>query len=369
MPKVVYIQFANPEQYPPLEHGSKILVENGWKCLFFGRNNEHAGKITFQPLSGRSVMFMPRWTMQLPAKMEFALYAAWVLFKVVEIRPTFIYLSDPLATPIGVLLSQLGCKVIYHEHDTPSPSLSRWLQNTRKRLFRTVQFSVIPNAKRIAHEELKIRDLVEVRNFPSKADVLEVRLSAAREIVVCYFGTLVPSRLPMSFFERLERTGIHLLVQLMGYETIESPGYVSQLLQRFEHSVNLRFEFLGSQPMRDAMLRQAAQADAGLLFFSNQEDVNERAMVGASNKIGDYLAAGIPILCSLNSEFEALSGELDGIYPVGSETDLTELLLRLKDHYADASARIALQKQIKMRFNYETEFGPVLKRLSATLKT
>jgi hypothetical protein len=74
------------------------------------------------------------------------------------------------------------------------------------------------------------------------------------------------------------------------------------------------------------------------------------------------------MLCERTGEFEELSRELDGIDPVGEETDLTELLLRLKDRYANAGERIALQEQIKMRFNYETEFGPVLKRLSAMLK-
>jgi hypothetical protein len=115
-------------------------------------------------------------------------------------------------------------------------------------------------------------------------------------------------------------------------------------------------------------LERAAEANAGLLLFSNPNDVNEGTMVGGSNKIGDYLAAGIPMLCERTGEFEELSRELDGIDPVGEETDLTELLLRLKDRYANAGERIALQEQIKMRFNYETEFGPVLKRLSAMLK-
>ena len=90
-------------------------------------------------------------------------------------------------------------------------------------------------------------------------------------------------------------------------------------------------------------------------------------MVGASNKIGDYLAAGIPILCFRTSEFEALSKQLNGVYPVGDDDDLIELLTQLKSRYSDPAARSALQDQIRTRCNYESEFGPVLTRFFSTV--
>jgi hypothetical protein len=367
MRKVVYIQFTNPELYPPLEHGSKILVQNGWECHFLGRHSAMTGKIAFATLSGRTVECMPKWSMRLPAKLEFMAYAAWAILKVVRMRPDALYLSDALVAPIGVFLHRIGYRVVYHEHDTPDPTLARWLHRARRQLFRLAAFSVIPNAKRIVQEALEIQELLEVRNFPSQAEVVAAPPLATDGLVLCYFGTLVPSRLPLSFFETLEACGLDIEVQLMGYETVHSKDYVKELAERFSASAKLRIEFLGAFPRRE-MLERAAQANAGLLLFSNPNDVNEGTMVGGSNKIGDYLAAGIPMLCERTGEFEELSRELDGIYPVGEETDLTELLLRLKDRYANAGARIALQEQIKMRFNYETEFGPVLKRLSAMLK-
>ena len=71
MRKVVYIQFTNPELYPPLEHGSKILVQNGWECHFLGRHSAMTGKIAFATLSGRTVECMPKWSMRLCGRQAF----------------------------------------------------------------------------------------------------------------------------------------------------------------------------------------------------------------------------------------------------------------------------------------------------------
>jgi len=369
MPTVFYIQFANPEQYPPLEHGSNILVQNGWACRFLGRRSAMTGKITFAGLNGRTVEFMPKWSMRLPAKLEFAVYAIWAVFKVTLMRPDAVYLSDAWVAPIGVFLHRLGFRVVYHEHDAPDPALGDWLHRARRRLFELAMFSVVPNAKRVAHESLEIRELLEVRNFPAKDEVVQlapVERSESEVVRLVYCGTLVPSRLPMVFFESLDASGLDIEVDLMGYETVHSAGLVKELLDRFSASANLDFRFLGAFPRRE-MLQRTAQADVGLLLFSNPDDVNEGAMVGASNKIGDYLAAGIPMICSRTEEFENLSDELHGVHPLGAEDDVAGALLHLKKLYSSTDARLALQGQIGTRCNYEKEFEGVLMRLSSVL--
>jgi len=365
MPKAVYIQFTNPELYPPLEHGSKILVEHGWRCTFYGRRHAMTGTIVFPELEGRRVHVLPKWSMRLPTKVEYFLYAAWVVVNVARRRPDVIYTSDPLAAPLGWLFLRLGFKVVYHEHDTPDRSLAKWIQRARRRLLRSALCSVIPNAARIAHEGLDIRELLEVRNYPAKDEVVPLEQAERKESAVVrlvYFGTLVPSRLPVSFFESLDACGLDIQVDLMGYETVHSQGYAQVLIERFRGAAHLRIEFLGAFSRKE-LLERAAQADAGLLLFSNPEDTNEGAMAGASNKIGDYLAAGIPMVCFRTQEFERLSEEVNGLHSWNAEVEFAEFLRGIKAASSEDQTRQALQEQIRTRMNYETEFEPVLKRL------
>lgn len=364
MPKAVYIQFTNPELYPPLEHGSRILVSNGWTCFFYGRRHAMTGTIAFPPLDGRKVEAMLKWSMRLPSKVEYLIYVAWVAFKVTVHRPDVIYTSDPLSAPIGLLFHHLGFKVVYHEHDSPNESsIPKWIRMARRRLFLAAVFSVVPNSKRIATEGMKIRELLEVRNYPMTDEIVKLERSESAALRIVYFGTLVPSRLPVSFFEALDACGLRVEIQLMGYETVHSSGFIQELIERFSASPSLKINFMGAF-LRREMLKRAAQADIGLLLFSQPEDVNEGAMAGASNKIGDYLAAGIPMLCFRTRELEGLSCRLKGLHFVGGEENLGEVLTGIKAGYDDVSDRRLLQKQISDGINYETEFEAVLRCLS-----
>ena len=47
--KILYIQYTNPAIYPPLEHGSRILANDGWKILFLGTGAQGADNLTFPP--------------------------------------------------------------------------------------------------------------------------------------------------------------------------------------------------------------------------------------------------------------------------------------------------------------------------------
>src|SRR5947208_12762075 len=47
--KVVYIQYTNPGAFPPLEHSSRILADEGWQVLFLGTGHDGAEKLCFPP--------------------------------------------------------------------------------------------------------------------------------------------------------------------------------------------------------------------------------------------------------------------------------------------------------------------------------
>lgn len=49
MNRIAYIQYTNPAGYPPLEHSSQILAEDGWKVLFLGTGAHNVESLRFPP--------------------------------------------------------------------------------------------------------------------------------------------------------------------------------------------------------------------------------------------------------------------------------------------------------------------------------
>ena len=63
--------------------------------------------------------------------------AAWAVYRALQWRPHWIYASDPLSSPIALLLRLSGARIIYHEHDSPSP----FVQKEESRFSRAVRWA------------------------------------------------------------------------------------------------------------------------------------------------------------------------------------------------------------------------------------
>ena len=120
MKKILYIQYTNPGGYPPLEHSSRILANEGWKVIFLGTGAKGAGNLTFREHSSVKVI---RWSFVnggLLQKAHYLAFGIWCLLFVLLWRPDWVYASDPLICPIALAIKKItGAKMVYHEHDSP----------------------------------------------------------------------------------------------------------------------------------------------------------------------------------------------------------------------------------------------------------
>src|SRR5438270_673003 len=103
--RILYLQYTNPAAYPPLEHSSRILANGGWKVLFLGTRAVGADSLRFSShpnVSVRQLSFCkPGWRQ----KIHYAIYCAWTLAWVAAWRPRWVYLSDLLSCPVGLILT------------------------------------------------------------------------------------------------------------------------------------------------------------------------------------------------------------------------------------------------------------------------
>src|SRR5438094_4610293 len=102
--RILYLQYTNPAGYPPLEHSSRILAGEGWQVLFLGTGALGADMLRFAPherIHVRQMRFSPAGWRQ---KLHYLQFCLWVIFWVLRWRPQWVYASDPLSSPITLLL-------------------------------------------------------------------------------------------------------------------------------------------------------------------------------------------------------------------------------------------------------------------------
>jgi glycosyltransferase involved in cell wall biosynthesis len=376
MKRIAYIQYTNPALYPPLEHSSRILADRGWEVLLLGASTREARGFAFEPhenIHVRNLGFRPRGWLQKPF---YLLYALWVLGWLLVWRPAWIYVSDPLACPAGLLAGWiLGLRLIYHEHDSPTVTDQRstfmkivlW---SRERMARRAAQCILPNAERaksFAHETGAASPVLCVWNCPARHEVLpQPRLTTnGSEIWVHYHGNIGPPLLPTTVLSALTRLPERVKLCVIGYET--AVGYVVRLQEAAKQfEVAHRVQFMGPLP-RAKMLERCRRSHVGLaLMPMRNPNCNEQAMAGASNKAFEYLACGLAMLVSDLPEWRAMYVDTgvglacDPDDPASIATALAWFLDHPDQMHAMGECG---RRRILEEWNYEAQFTPVLNRL------
>jgi glycosyltransferase involved in cell wall biosynthesis len=374
--RILFVQFTNPAGYPPLEHASRVLAGLGWRVRFLGTGAHGADSLRFPEHPAIREQRMPAFRAGPLQKIAYFGYVAWVLGACAVWRPRWIYASEPMAA-LPALLGRLAlrCRIVYHEHDTPTWTarigpVQRLLCWARRQLARRADLCVLPQRERLdafLAETGRTGPTLCVWNCPRRDEVAPPRSEAAttsrRPLRFYYHGSLNETRLPCTVIEALARACSQATLTIVGYETVGSPAYMHRFMT---HAARLgiadRVVFRG--PMcRAQMLREAANADVGLAFMPiGSCDFNMRHMTGASNKPFDYLAAGVMPLVSDLPDWRAMYVE-PGFARSCDPADLQSLADALAwciAHPDEVRSRAERGRQtIAHAWNYEAQFAPV----------
>ncbi|MGA2742215.1 MAG: glycosyltransferase [Bryobacteraceae bacterium] len=355
MKRILYIQYTNPAGYPPLEHSSRILADDGWQVLFLGTGALGANALRFPPhpkIRVRCLDFHPPGWRQ---KLHYFYFCAWVLGWTLRWRPSWIYASDPLVCPAALALCTLPwLRVLYHEHDSPdgppAGSFQRLVRWARKQVARRAACCVLPNEARL--ERFKAE-------------------TGTRQDVFCV-GSIVPDRLPLAAVNALAALPDRVKLRVIGYETVGCVGYVGQLQERAKQlGIGHRLEIVGAMP-RFELMERCQQCDAGLAFMPLvTADINHQAMTGASNKPFDYLASGLALLVSDLPDWRALY--VDPGYGFACDPrDPDSIAGSLRRFFDDPNLARSMgetgRRRILNEWNYETCFRPVYSRLQESTR-
>lgn len=380
--RVVYLQFTNPAGYPPLEHSTRILADEGFDVLVLGAR---AGGTDTLRLPDHPRIKVRQWQPQAAGtlqKLNYLAFVVWAVTKTLGHRTKLIYASDSLACLPALLLRRLRrCHVVYHEHDWPSETdaggaAKRWLARVRQKLAREADLCVLPQeerAKEFENTTGRSGPMLTVWNCPRRQEVM---LPAPKPrnlpIAFYYHGSITPERLPLNLLDAMARIDGESTLTIAGYETAGSRGYMDTFLRKAaSHGLTDRVRALGTIQTRAALLEAARRADVGLaLMPAETSDINMRHMTGASNKPFDYMACGLFLIVSDLPGWRSMF--VDPGHALACDPRSTDSLARALrwccDHADEVRAKSGdAQHRILTEWNYERQFAPVLAYMSSAV--
>lgn len=374
MTKLCFVQAADPAGFPPTLHAVRCALEAGFEVSLIASRTARRDIVLPAEIEALTVRIdepQVRWQRALfPSR--FALGARWILSR---IRPDFVYLSDFRGAALADLWP--ASKLIYHEHDMPLADTRRlpnlWALAARDRALSRAALVVTPNRRRL---ELALAGrkragaALQVANAPARVEVLGTpRAPFETPLRLHYHGSLGPDRLPLSIIDALARCRHPVELRYAGFEVVGAPGYAARFLDAARRAgLGQRVAFLGTFPDRGGLLQALRGSHVGLVTL-DRTDRNHASMLGASNKVFDFLSQGLAVLGDSDPDWNELPELGPSLYrctdpldPAVLAATLDELAARLPALHQ--SGELGRQRCLES-YNYEAQFVPVLEFMRA----
>ena len=383
MPRILYLQYANPAAFPPVEYSSQILAEVGFDVLLLGVHSQGTDTLRLPDhprISSETLTYTPPGWRQKMAYVRFILRS---LVLTTIWKPDWIYISDFMAAPAGLVLNLcFRAKVIYHEHDSPldDPNHSvfvRWLLKARKWLAQRVEFNILPQEARIKLFKKSTgthRPVYRVWNCPRRSATLEEffnQRQASEPLSVYFHGSINLDRVPLALIAGAVRSGIPIRIRVVGYETIGSQGTIDSLRKAVQTAGGqVTLEFPGPVSRHELSRHMRGMHIGWINFINRNDEINLTHLLGASNKGFDYLAVALPLIVRNDTEWRE-TFEVPGYAKSCDPNDPDAIAAVLRWFYEHPSKAAAMgragQHRIREEWNYERQFAPVLEQIQRGL--
>ncbi len=377
--RVLYVQYTNPGAYPPLLHGARLFADAGWKVVSLGIRVRRTESLEGGDQAGIHTFRLPYCGPGILQRIHYALFWVSCVATVAVFRPRWIYASDQLSCPVVLSLSLIpGLRVLYHEHDVPSLGVVDWagrvLSAARAGLCRRAHLVVTPNlARQSALPPVPASRRLVVANYP----LLRQVATSGRDVWspplrLILQGSLGPARLPLSLFSALGELPSDVQLTIAGYVAPDGDDHIAACRREvLRLGLTSRVRFEGVLP-RGELIQAMREHDVGLLLLDpSTRDVNLLTLVGASNKVYEYLAAGLPVIVPNTPDWEdALVSR--GV-AVACDTAQPSSIASAIRSFRDSPTTMREmgergRRLVQEVWNYDACFRPVLTLMAASLK-
>lgn len=371
--KILYVQLLEPGAYPPIMNSAKLFVENNWRV-----------KLISAPIRNKSLRIdsnnnfsehrlFPR-NSHVITKAYLFYYLVRTLLINFKFRATYIYLSDPISSVPGFFLKLFfRVKLVYHEHDTPSnySGSGQFLSISRKWVLKNADLVIFPNEQRAIKvqqmEKIEFKSLFIVWNVPLLSNCNQYRYSPPKnDLWLYYHGSINIERLPYELFQAIAKFNGKVKIKIVGYEAPGSIGYISKLEKLYNiNNKEKLIHYVGSINHED-LHKHARDCHVGVCFMpSSSNDINMECMVGASNKVFEYMSFGLPVLVSEKNEWVETF-----VYPgfgYSCDSSSSSRIYKQLDIIIQSNnleiLSMKAHNQILSNWNYDKFFGNVIYKL------
>jgi glycosyltransferase involved in cell wall biosynthesis len=372
--RILYLQITEPGAYPPLIHSSELFSEKSWKVYFLSAPIKGKNLRVNQGKNIKDIRLKERLT-HVVTKWYLIYYVFASIYYVLKLRPSVIYASDPISSIPATFASLFGLiKVIYHEHDSPNSQkkLNLIVRYFRNKLCEISEIIIFPNEDRatIARKELgfNISKLRIVWNLPRKNHLKVKEEILSKELLLLYYlGSINSQRLPETLFEAVSEFKGKVELNVVGYEAPDSIGYIESMKKKYDkHEKFINFK---GQINHSELYLEAQKCHVGLCFMPMESnDVNMKFMVGASNKVFEYMALGLPVIVSDLPEWISTFVDLEyaefcDIYSKNSIAEVIQKFFTKNSCNELSAVAMNCQQKIRSDWNYESQFNNVIEEL------
>ena len=378
--KIGIVIYANPDEYPPTVSAVNILSRE-FDIIIICRN-QNKTEVSYPDNVGLYRLGKLKTSREKESQgraikvFEYAMFVLRAIFYLRFYGCKVIYSYDMHGFIAGFFASRLGKRIalVYHNHDLyeleGAKGSSRIVKRLELRFARFADKIVFPDANRakLFQEEAKLKILPDIAiNAPQVIKRLpfnrlkELLLSKGinEDVkVVLYQGEISESHAVLEVIKSMPVWLDNAILLLAG--RIRKDFYVE--VSNLAETLKLRKRVLIMPFISySKIFSYTVGAYIGLAFYKAQ-DINKVFNAGASNKIFEYLAMGVP---TITNDSPYLRNLLESSYVYFAKPDYAEDIGRvIKVAFLDGEGymrkRIAARNAHLDRFNYEEQFGPVI---------
>jgi glycosyltransferase involved in cell wall biosynthesis len=379
---IVLVIYSDPKMFPPTVHAANILDENGWRVFIVGiRYQKAIESIQINP--GVTVVYSSSHATGAGNFFNYCKLCFDLLYLSVR-KNVNVFLGYDCFTALPVFLASFltGKKWVYHQHDYfefPQTMFQRANLYCEHRLSRLAAFTVFPQEQRAAvfakKNHFKKEPLI-VYNGPRRVwaetrPVPHPIIAEMRErfrYILIYQGSLARTFAVENLINAVAKCKSDVGVIILGKE-LEKGIKQSYWEMISGMKMTERFAFLDFLPYHE-ISSVTCSCDVGIAKLTNDDPsapLNDRFLIGASNKITEYIACGLPVITSgsvANAAFlkKYAIGVMCDVQDPGVFAAVIDALLA--DHEKLAALKKNNTELFLSQLNYDIQFGPCLEKLN-----
>ena len=380
--KIAFVILSDPMMYPPTMNAASILAENGYAVDVIGLKYDSDDKI--HTSEGVNLIYRGCLKGGIVFRLKYLEMLFWLAFRALRKKYFWIFCYNHKAIfPVYIASRVSGSKWLYHNHDISITKkrwgfypLLKWLEKSCARRADIVAFPQAERAECFAEEAKLLRKPLIVMNGPrmnwSQIEGIHPEIDKLKKRfgkVVLYQGGLNWKRGLRQVIQSMPYWKPQAGLCLIGTTNLWPSFPIEANKLARELGVNEKLLILPTVPYNELPMI-TNHCDIGLSVMSTLEqddNINIQFLAGASNKLAEYMACGLPLVVPDTAEYRKMirDKDLGVLVDCSDPVSIAEGINRLLDSeklYSEASMKV--REAFEKIYNYETQFEKVLNAIN-----